>query len=332
MGLIRMPPLLNGLPVPVLLGPVLLVPVLVACRAGQPDPTPPAPGPAATAPGPAAAPAGGAAPERLAAPGILEPEGGSLVLAAPVGPLGITPRLERLDVRAGDRVRRGQLLARFDNHEGVRRELDTTNARIRGLHAEIAILGRQTQRFEALRAQGVVSLADFEDRSLRLTQLRNSLAVAEQERRVLEERLRQAELFAPISGEVLSVLAQPGEQPGPGGVLELAAIDTLVVKAQVEEASVGRLALGQPVEVLADNGAFPERLRGRVSFIAAKVSPRRSLSLRPGYYRDSEPRVVDVTIRLDRASLPSGGPARSGSKVQVFFLSPTAQRAPRPIR
>ncbi len=262
--------------------------------------------------------------ERLAAPGILEPRDGSLALAAPVGPLGITPRVEQLYVQVGDIVQRGQVLARFDNDGELRREIDTIAARINGLGDEIAILDRQTQRFDSLRAQGVVALADFEDRALRLSQLRNNRALALQERRVLEERLRKAQLVAPISGEVLAVNARPGEQAGPDGVLELAATDNLVVKAQVEEASAGGLTLGQPVEVVGENAEFPQPLGGRISFIAAKVSPRRTLTQRPGFYRDSEPRVVDVTIDLEPAGQSLGRHARSGSKVLVIFLGASA--------
>lgn len=297
----------------------LLVPMASGCRHSPWGAAPPADAPPATP----ALQANG----RMAAPGILEPRNGNLALAAPVGPLGVTPRVEALYVQAGDAVRQGQVLARFDNYEGVRREIEATTARIEGLRTEIAILEQQTRRFESLRAQGVLALADFEERSLRLAQLRNARTAAERDRRVLEERLRLAQLVAPISGEVLSVNARPGEQAGPEGVLELAATGDLVVKAQVEEAAVGGLVVGQPVEVMGENADPPEPLRGRVSSIAARVSPRRSLSLRPGAYRDSEPRVVDVTISLDPGASRQRGVLRSGSKVLVIFLDrPAADR------
>ena len=54
-------------------------------------------------------------PEAVAALGRLEPYGDIRILAAPASDSGSSPRISQLLVEEGQRVRRGQLLARFDS-------------------------------------------------------------------------------------------------------------------------------------------------------------------------------------------------------------------------
>ena len=70
---------------------------------------------------PAAAPALSSqqSPRGVAALGRLVPAGDVRTLAAPTGGVGMSPRLATLLVREGDAVRRGQILASFDNRPGL---------------------------------------------------------------------------------------------------------------------------------------------------------------------------------------------------------------------
>ena len=57
--------------------------------------------------------------EAVAALGRLEPNGDVRRLAAPISGIGGSPVLTALLVQEGDRVRQGQLLARFDTRPGL---------------------------------------------------------------------------------------------------------------------------------------------------------------------------------------------------------------------
>ena len=57
--------------------------------------------------------------ESVSALGRLEPAGDVRQLAAPMGSMGGSPRISSLSVQEGDRVKRGQVLATFDNRPGL---------------------------------------------------------------------------------------------------------------------------------------------------------------------------------------------------------------------
>lgn len=257
----------------------------------------------------------------FAAPGSIEPLDGTLRLAAPLTPSGLAPRVAALYVKEGDRVQAGQILARFDNHPSVLQELAAEDTTIRSLQSEIAILERQTSRFQKLQAMGVIPSADYEDRELRLNQLHNKLAQSKARRRVIREQLRLSQLVAPISGVVLSIQSRTGEQPGIEGVLDLADPRSIGAIAQVEEKYIPGLQPGQPVRVSSENGYFATPLKARIRSIANRVTPRRSLLTKPGLYKDSEPRVVDVRLEFTEAP-PVALANMSGAKVMVQFPSP----------
>lgn len=254
----------------------------------------------------------------FAAPGSIEPLDGIRRLAAPLTPSGLSPRIAILYVQAGDRVKAGQVLARFDNHPTVIRELAAEDTTIRALQSEIAILERQTRRFQQLEAGGVIPSADYEERELRLNQLRNRLRQATAKRSIIVEQLRLAQLVAPISGMVLSIHSRSGEQPGAAGVLDLADPDSIGAIAQVEERFVTRLRTGQIVRVISENGYFSTPLQARIHSIGHRVTPRRALETKPGISRDTEPRVVEVRLEFTDAAASSLADM-TGAKVMVQF-------------
>jgi multidrug efflux pump subunit AcrA (membrane-fusion protein) len=90
------------------------------------------------------------------------------------------------------------------------------------------------------------------------------------------ERLAGTVITAPIGGRVLSVGGKVGSKASPGGTgfVVLGDVSTLAIKAQFSEADVGRLAIGQVAAITLPNRADP--LPGKVSQIdpAGTVSSR----------------------------------------------------------
>lgn len=257
----------------------------------------------------------------LAAPGSIEPLEGIRRLAAPLTPSGMAPRVERLYVEEGDAVQAGQILAQFDNYPSVQAELSVNSSTIRSLESEIAILERQTRRFQSLQAAGVIASADYEERQLRLTELRNQLRQTQARRQVIEEQRQLAQLRAPITGTVLTIHSRAGEQPGADGVLDLADPHSMGAIAQVDEGDIPRLRIGQAATITSENGYFATPLSARIASIAQRVTPRRSLLTKPGLNKDSEPRVVEVKLRFNQAT-PTSIARMSGAKVMVQFRQP----------
>ncbi|MCS7173641.1 MAG: efflux RND transporter periplasmic adaptor subunit [Armatimonadetes bacterium] len=123
--------------------------------------------------------------------------------------------------------------------------------------------------------------------------------------RAARVRLERSRLRAPFAGTVIRVLLNPGAAVSPGvPVLRLAARGGWIT-AEVDEADIGRIRLGQPVRIRAD--AYPGRLyRGRVAWIAPSVETRlqdRIVRVRVEVTDPVRMRVgtaVDVEFVLDR--------------------------------
>ena len=122
-------------------GAVLLAMVGLALR---PKPKP--------APVPAVAPV--VQPEAVSALGYLEPAGEVVEMAAPISGMGGTPRLSQLLVQEGQRVRRGQLLASFDNRPRLQADLAALTARLQSLQAQIRLQRREVERYTRAAANG----------------------------------------------------------------------------------------------------------------------------------------------------------------------------------
>ena len=82
--------------------------------------------------------------EAVAALGRLEPAGDIRVLAAPIAGIGGSPRISRLFVNEGDRVRRGQVLALFDTGPSLEAERQLILTRVANLGRRLRVEGAGT--------------------------------------------------------------------------------------------------------------------------------------------------------------------------------------------
>jgi HlyD family secretion protein len=107
--------------------------------------------------------------------------------------------------------------------------------------------------------------------------------------------LDKAYVRAPITGTVLTVHVRPGEKPGAQGLVNLGNIDRMTVEVEVYQAQVGRVSVGDRVEVTAE--ALPQRLRGSVTRIGLEVGRQTVVDANPAANTDA--RVVKVTVALE---------------------------------
>ncbi|MEM6703268.1 MAG: HlyD family efflux transporter periplasmic adaptor subunit [Acidobacteriota bacterium] len=144
----------------------------------------------------------------------------------------------------------------------------------------------RTQLLETLQRR-----TDFEIRSLQARLARQQLEVRE-----LEELIERMTLFAPRSGTVVYRTNWEGEKKKVGDsvwrmekILQIPDLDTLAVRASVDEAHAGLLLVGQRATLRLD--AHPDRVFGaRVHGIKRRVQ-RKS-------WRDPR-RIVGVELELD---------------------------------
>jgi RND family efflux transporter MFP subunit len=200
-----------------------------------------------------------------------------------VGPIA-TGRIAEIKVREGERVVRGQELARIDD--------DSARARIRELDARIGMLRADVARLRPLAKQGYSSQQSLERTESELEQVRASLAAA-------RHALDQLVLRAPVDGIVLRRDGELGETVGSDRTLFwIGTPYPLRAEAEVDEEDIPRVRVGHKVLIKAD--AFPGQvLEGTVAEITPKGDPvSKSYRVRIAL-PDDTPLMIGMTIETN---------------------------------
>lgn len=214
-----------------------------------------------------ASPTRGMALDAVYATGVVEPS-----LEIRIGPR--TPgRIVDLRVDEGDRVKRGQLLARLEDDDlrASVAELEARARYARGVH----------ERNTELRRSGLISVDAVE-------RAKTDLEAAEAALRRSRDTRAQMQLTAPADGTIIRRDAEIGEYaPVNTPLFYMAGPQPLRIAAEVDEEDMPRVVPGQRVLIRSD--AFPERsFEGRV----LEITPRgdtvaRSYRVRIGFVGDS---------------------------------------------
>jgi HlyD family secretion protein len=125
-------------------------------------------------------------------------------------------------------------------------------------------------------AQAGYSLALAGPRPETIDQAQARVDIANESLRQAQQQLEYTGLYAPFDGVVLSKSAEPGEYVNPGSaVVTIGQLDTVWIRAYIIETDLGRVQLGQEVEVVTDT--YPDRTyTGTISYISdqAEFTPK----------------------------------------------------------
>ena len=128
---------------------------------------------------------------------------------------------------------------------------------------------------------------------------------------VANAELARASITAPYRGRVLKINAYPGEFIGVHGLLELGRVDKMYAIAEVYEADIRRVKVGQTATVRA--AALPGDLTGKVELIRNKEHKHDVIGTDPAAEKDA--RIIEVEIRLD-----DSGPVTGLTNLQVEIV------------
>lgn len=179
--------------------------------------------------------------------------------------------IREIVVQEGDRVRRGQLLARLDASDvegGIRQGQAARGA------AEAALRDAQIdlERFQRLFERGSVS--DNELRKIRLKHdaAREALNQARAGFDTARAQRDYAEITSPVDGVVVARHKRTGDLAVPGApLLTLESGRGLLFETFVAEGQVAAIAVGKPVQVSIDG--LPAPLQGTVSRVVRSGDP-----------------------------------------------------------
>lgn len=187
-----------------------------------------------------------------------------VVLGAELGGL----RLVEVAVAVGDRVKKGQLLARLSS-DTLKADTDATRASL----AEARALGEQAradaERARALRVDGMVSAQQLQSALTAEVSARARIDALRARLAADELRLAQTRVLASDDGVISARAATVGAVVQPGQELfRLIRQQRLEWRAEVAAADLARIRPGQPVSVTPAGGAA---VRGSVRQVAPTV-------------------------------------------------------------
>ncbi|BEV36339.1 HlyD family efflux transporter periplasmic adaptor subunit [Synechococcus sp. M16CYN] len=235
--------------------------------------------------------------ETVAALGQLEPAGDIRSLAAPTAGIAGTPRISVLHVLEGDSIKRGQILATFDNRQGLLADLERLNAKLRRLDQEIILQETEVRRFSQAAELGAAERVLVDNKREELIRMQGQRSQTLAERKGLMSDLALSQLTSPIDGLVLDIHAREGERPSSSGVMDVGASQQMEARIEVYESDISNIRLGQTVQLISENGGFEGNLEGRVIRISPRVEQRAVMSTDPT--GDVDARVVEVDVALN---------------------------------
>ena len=175
--------------------------------------------------------------------------------------------LQGLTVREGDTVQAGQVIARVESTEYADR-VRQAQQQADAAKAQVEIAQRQVDNNAALVRQGFISktAADNSLASLNTAQANHRAAQAGID--VLRKSLADTVLRAPISGQVLQRLAQPGERVAPEArIVEIVDLSRLELEASISPADSVAVRVGQQALLRIEGVAQP------VAATVARINP-----------------------------------------------------------
>jgi len=224
----------------------------------------------------------------------------------------LTGRLVFLAVEEGNRVQKGQVIARLENDDALAaRDKARANVKLAGFNlqyagAELEDASRVYERNRALVAKRSISQSEFDAVEARYLKAQAVVAAQQAALQVSEAALKEANLMvdyayirAPFDAVVLTKNADIGDIVTPLGaaanakaaVVTIADMDSLQTEADVSESNIEQVKAGQPCEIQLD--ALPdERFQGAVHMIVPTADRSKASILVKVNFLDKDPRIL----------------------------------------
>ena len=179
----------------------------------------------------------------------------------------VAGRLAEVLVREGDKVTKGQLLARFETTE-LEAKVKERQSAVDAARAELRWASRDRSDKETLSARNIVSQSAADQARSTAENRTSMVAVSEAQLEVARKNLADAEVRAPFAGVVGERIANQGESlPIDGKIVALLDTSHVEIAAQMPAADVVRLQVGQAATISLEG--FGERpFNGQVTRIS----------------------------------------------------------------
>ena len=206
-------------------------------------------------------------------------------------------KIETLLVDTGDRVEKGQLLARIDTLElsfqkqklqgaleEIRAQEQLTTTKLKQAKNDLEYMRKKFRRFQKLLESSSVNQQTVDDLKNRLEKSESAYQAARQQFATLSARkkqlnaqiqslkkkIRDAQITSPIAGVISNKYFEAGEAVPPlNPVVEVIDLSQVWVKIYVSETLLPQIRVGQEVEIVPDGSK--SSLQGTISWISPKA-------------------------------------------------------------
>lgn len=272
----------------------------------------------------------------VVATGTVKPAtGAELLVSAPQ-----SARIAEMPKGVGDRVRRGDLLVRFDipsldaDASERRSALASAEARVTTAHAN-------EQRVQLLFQHGIAARKELEDAERERTDAEAAVAAAKTARTAAGELAGRQVVRAPFAGVVAARGHNPGDLVDAAAaepILRLVDPSRLQIEAAVPLADLARVVVGNPAMVMGP-GAYPPE-RATVLSRPAAVDPTTAAATvrlafaAPTHLPAGTPVQIEIQGQPDAGVVlvPAAALVQEGTQSYLFAVDAQAKAHRRPVR
>ena len=223
--------------------------------------------------------------------------------------------LVALNVKAGQRVSKGQLLARVDD--------GGSSQQVASLETQYQLAKTTFERQKNLWSQKIGSEIQYLQAQTQMLSLQRSVAQA-------KAMLSKTEIRAPFSGTIDEVFVERGQvvSAGPQGLMRIVNLNNMYVSTSIPESYIGKLKVGTQVDVYLTS--LNKNYKGKVRQIGNFINPNnRSFGievsipnpenlLRPNQV--AKLKVIDYTVK-NAIVVPSNVIQEDGKGNQFVFVA-----------
>lgn len=178
-------------------------------------------------------------------------------------------------VDEGDRVKKGQLLARLHT-DRLQAAWDRAKAEVAALRAEAHVAELSYQRIQKMAVRKLVSPEEADEAQGKSRAATARVAAAEAALAESSQALQDAQLYAPVSGVIRERIAEVGDFVTPmTPVITMALLNPVWVRTYLPESSLGRIKPGARAQIHTDS--YPGKIyQGWVGSISptAEFTPK----------------------------------------------------------
>lgn len=174
----------------------------------------------------------------------------------------VSGRIDTLAVKLGDTVKAGDLIAQIDSLDQenavktAEASLANAQAQLRAQQATVTLAQQAMDRAAQLATQKLASQADYDSAAADLEKAKAQVdalnAQIDQATLAVESAkldLSRTKITAPMDGTVVAIVAEAGTTVNASNstptIVKIADLDTMIIKAQISEADITKVAPGQ---------------------------------------------------------------------------------------